>query len=77
MPNSKPPIAFIAAGLVLLVMPLLIALGIGVLGLAAGMPDSDPGVSRVMLTGFLVWIVLVVLAVAVFLTKLLRRQSRS
>ncbi|HEY1305155.1 MAG TPA: hypothetical protein VGF24_16475 [Vicinamibacterales bacterium] len=77
MPDSKPPTAFIVAGLVLLVMPLLIALGIGVLGLAAGMPDSDPRVSRVMLTGFLVWIVVVVLAVAVFLTKLLRRQSRS
>jgi hypothetical protein len=77
MPNSKPPTAFIVAGLVLLVMPLLIALGIGVLGLAAGMPDTDPGVSRIKLIGLLVWILFVVLAVAIFLAKLLRRRSSS
>jgi hypothetical protein len=58
---SKPPPAFIAAGVVLLAMPLLIALGIGVLGLTAGLPDTDPTVSRVML----------------FLAKLLRGTSRS
>jgi hypothetical protein len=74
---SKPPPAFIAAGVVLLAMPLLIALGIGVLGLTAGLPDTDPTVSRVMLTGFIVWIVLVAVIVALFLAKLLRGTSRS
>jgi hypothetical protein len=74
---SKPPPAFIAAGVVLLAMPLLIALGIGVLGLTAGLPDTDPTVSRVMLTGFIVWIVLVAVIVTLFLAKLLRGTSRS
>jgi len=74
---SKPPTAFIAAGVVLLAMPLLMALGIGVLGLTAGLPDTDPTVSRVMLTGFLVWIVIVTIAVTVFLAMLLRKSPRS
>lgn len=74
---SKPPTAFIAAGVVLLAMPLLIALGIGVLGLTAGLPDTDPTVSRVMLTVFLVWVVLVAIAVTVFLARLLRKSPRS
>jgi len=73
----RPPTAFIAAGVVLLAMPLLIALGIGVLGITAGFPDTDPAVSRVMLTGFVVWIVLVAIAVTVFLAKLLRNKPRS
>jgi hypothetical protein len=74
---SKPPTAFIAAGVVLLAMPLLIALGIGVLGVTAGFPDTDPTTSRVMLTGFVVWIALVSIAVAVFLARLLRKSPRS
>jgi hypothetical protein len=73
----KPPTAFIAAGVVLLAMPLLIALGIGVLGLSAGLPDTDPTVSRVMLTGFVIWIVLVTIIVIVFLARLLRKHPRS
>jgi len=73
----KPPTAFIAAGVVLLAVPLLIALGIGVLGLTAGLPDTDPTVNRVMLTGFIVWIVLVVAIATVFLVRLLRGTSRS
>jgi hypothetical protein len=74
---SQPPTAFIAAGVVLVAMPLLIAFGIGVLGFTAGLPDSDPTVSRVMLIGFIVWIVLVAIATTVFLAKLLRKSSRS
>lgn len=58
-------------------MPLLIALGIGVLGLTAGFPDTDPTVNRVMLTGFVIWIVLVAIVVTVFLAKLLRQSPRS
>jgi hypothetical protein len=73
---AKPPTAFIAAGVVLLAMPLLIALGIGVLGLTAGLPDTDPTVSRAMLAGFVIWIVLVAIIVAVFLAKLLRTNPR-
>jgi len=72
----RPPTAFIAAGVVLLAMPLLIALGIGVLAVTAGFPDTDPAISRVMLTGFVVWIVLVAIAVTVFLAKLLGKQRR-
>jgi hypothetical protein len=74
---NKPPTAFVAAGVVLLAMPLLIALGIGVLGLSAGLPDADPTVSRVMLTGFVVWIVLVAIIVTVFLARLIRNSPRS
>ena len=73
----KPPTAFIAAGAVLLVLPLLIAVGIGVLGLTAGMPYTDPNLSRVMLLGLVVWIVLVAIGVAVFLVRLLRTSPRS
>lgn len=76
MPPTKTPTAFIAAGAVLLAMPLLIAFGILVLGVAAGMPDSDPQVSGVFLTGFIVWILLVVVIVTVFVVKLLRRQRQ-
>ena len=74
---AKPPTAFIAAIAVLLVLPLLIALGIGVIGLSAGMPDTDPGLSRVVLIGFVVWMVLVAIGIAVFLTRLLRKSPRS
>jgi hypothetical protein len=74
---AKPPTAFIAAGVVLLAMPLLIAFGIGVLGVTAGFPDTDPAVSRVMLIGFVVWIVLVAIVCTVFLAKLLRNSPRS
>jgi hypothetical protein len=74
---AKPPTAFIAAGVVLLAMPLLIAFGIGVLGVTAGFPDTDPAFSRVMLVGFVVWIVLVAIVCTVFLAKLLRNSPRS
>ena len=74
---AKPPTAFIAAGVVLLAMPLLIAFGIGVLGVTAGFPDTDPAVSRVMLIGLVVWIVLVAIVCTVFLAKLLRNSPRS
>jgi hypothetical protein len=74
---GKLPTAFIAAGVVLVAMPLLIALGIGVLGVTAGFPDTDPAVSRVMLIGFVVWIVIVAILCTVFLAKLLRNSPRS
>ena len=73
MPESKPQTAFIAAGAVLIAMPLLIAFGIAVLGITAGFPQSDPQFSRVMLTGFVAWVVFVFVAVAVFVIRLLRR----
>ena len=77
MSTSRPPTAFIAAALVLLVMPLLIAIGIGTLGLATGLPENDPRVSRVMLAGFAIWILLVLVIVAIFAARLLRRSSRT
>ena len=78
MPPSKLPVPFIAAGVVLLVMPLLIAVGIGVLGLSMGLPDTDPRVSsRVLLIGFAVWIIFVAIGVAVFVSRLLRRSPKS
>ena len=77
MAASKPPVAFIAAGVVLLVMPLLVAFGIGLLGLSMGLPESDPQISsRVLLIGFAVWIALVAIGVAVFMTLLLRRSRK-
>ena len=77
MPPSKVPVAFIAAGVVLLVMPLLVAFGIGVLGLSMGLPDTDPRVSsRVLLIGFAVWVILVAIVVAVFMSRLLRRAQK-
>ena len=77
MPPSKLPVAFIAAGVVLLVMPLLVAFGIGVLGLSMGLPDTDPRVSsRVLLIGFAVWVILVAIVVAVFMSRLLRRAQK-
>lgn len=74
MPESKPPTAFIAAGVVLVAMPLLIAFGIAVVGVTAGFPDSDPQISGVMLTGFVVWVLFVFVIVTVFVIRLLRRR---
>lgn len=78
MAASKPPVAFIAAAVVLLVMPLLVAFGIGLLGLSMGLPENDPQISsRVLLIGFATWIILVAIGVAVFTTLLLRRSRKS
>lgn len=75
-PPTKPPTAFIAAGAVLLAMPLLIAFGMLALGIAAGMPDSDPQVSSAFVIGFAVWILVVVVIVTVFVVRLLRRRQQ-
>lgn len=85
MPTPKPYLAFVAAFLVLLVMPLLVMFGLMALGLATGagmmsemsrmMGGGDT--SGVMLGFFVVWVVLVVTAVLAIIALMIRRAARS
>jgi hypothetical protein len=84
MPIAKPQIAFIAAALVLLVMPLLVMFGLTALGIAthagmmARMSRMMNGDARNMfLVVFVVWALLVFVAVLAFISYLMRRASRS
>jgi glucan phosphoethanolaminetransferase (alkaline phosphatase superfamily) len=84
MPTPKPYLAFVAAFLVLLVMPLLVMIGLMAFGLATGagmmsemsrMMDGETG--GVMLGVFVVWVVLVLSAVLAVIALLIRRAARS
>jgi hypothetical protein len=69
----KPPIAFIAAALVLLVLPLLTVFGLSALGVVA---QSGPDHDGLLLLVFSVW-VLVALAVVLILVARVSRRMRS
>jgi hypothetical protein len=84
MPTSKPQVAFTAAALVLLVMPLLVMFGLSALGFAiragtmsriGGMMNGEAG--NVVLTVFVVWVLLVVAVVLALVSRLIRRSARS
>ena len=82
MQKAKPEVAFLAAFLALLVMPLLVALGLSLFGLAAGLQAS---VDRMVSGGagwaptvvFLVWVGLVVDVVLMLISRLIRSTARS
>jgi hypothetical protein len=83
MPTSRPQIAFLAAALVLLVLPILVMLGLSALGVAMhfGMMSQmermmNGEASAVFLVLFIAW-VLIVLAVVFALVSRLVRATRS
>ena len=83
MPTSRPQIAFLAAALVLLVLPVLVMLGLSALGMAMhfGMMSQMERImngqaSAPFLVLFITW-VLLVLAVVVALVSRLARTTRS
>ena len=84
MPESRQPrpvTAFIAAAMVLLVLPILLLLGLGVLGVASGYFSGterpvDLTSSWPALSLFIVWVVLVVAVVLTFAFRLASRLTR-
>jgi hypothetical protein len=83
MPTPKPYVAFAAAALALLVLPVLVMAGLMAIGLAsgAGMMSQMRGVmdgdAAVVLSLFVVWTTLVVIAVLAAITLMVRRARRS
>lgn len=82
MDKPQPQVAFIAAFLALLVLPLLAMIGVSTLGLAAGMLASmdrmmNGNAGWVLLGIFIVWVVLVVAAILLLISSLSRRGMRS
>ena len=73
-PPKRPQTEFIAAGLVLLVMPIVVAFGLGVISLVADM--IYPGMSKAaILTAFGAWLLLVAAVISVIVARLIRRSS--
>jgi hypothetical protein len=80
--EPQPQLAFIAAFLALLVLPLLAMIGVSTLGLAAAMLASmdrmmNGNAGWVLLGIFIVWVVLVVAAILLLISRLSRRGMRS
>ena len=73
--QSEAQVAFIAAGIVLLGLPLLVAFGLATIALvtSAGSSGETDGVAWML---FAVWVVLVVAAVLVFAVRFIRRRTR-
>jgi hypothetical protein len=81
MEKPQPQVAFIAAFLALLVLPLLALFGLSALGLAAGMLAPvdrmmNGNAAWVLLGLFVVWVVLVVAAIVGLVSRLGRRIAR-
>ena len=73
-PPKRKQTEFIAAGLVLLVMPIVVAFGLGVISLVADM--VFPGMSKTtILTAFAAWLLLVAAVISVIVARLIRRSS--
>jgi hypothetical protein len=73
-PPNREQTAFIAAGLVLLVMPIVVAFGLGVISLVVDM--IYPGMSKAtILTAFAAWVLLVAAVISVIVARLVRRSS--
>lgn len=82
MPTSRPPIAFLAAALVLLVLPVLVMVGLSALGMAmhVGMMSQMERMmngegSAAFLLLFIAWVL--ALAVVIGLASRLVRTARS
>jgi hypothetical protein len=72
--RSEAQVAFIAAAVVLLALPLLVAFGLAVIALAtrAGTSGETDWIVWML---FVVWVVLVVAAVLVFAVRFIRRSA--
>ena len=84
LPDANTPVAFIAAAIVLLVMPVVFLIGLAALGLAAraslGSRAADlirGDAGPLVLGVIVVWGLLVMAAVLVFVSRLIRRSTRS
>jgi hypothetical protein len=80
--KPRPQVAFLAAALVLLVMPVLALFGLSALGLAAGILASmnravEGTASWLLLALFISWVVLVVGVVLLLVARLTRRTTTS
>jgi len=79
--TPRPEEAFVAAALVLLVMPLLVVTGLTALSLVAatGILNRiiDGYAPIVLLVAFIVWVLLVVMAILALISRLTRRFTRS
>jgi hypothetical protein len=81
--STKPEaqLAFIAAGLVLLALPLLVVAGAAALALALRMTGTGDVLGGdagwLVWSLFAAWVVLVVVAVLLFAVRLVRRRLRS
>jgi hypothetical protein len=81
MPTPKPYVAFAAAALALLVLPVLVMAGLMAIGLASGagmmsqMRGAMDGDSAVVLSLFVVWTTLMVIAVLAAITLMIRRGA--
>ena len=72
--RSEAQVAFIAAGIVLLALPLLVMFGLAAIALATRAGTS--GETDWMVWAFFVtWVVLVVTAVLVFAIRFIRRRA--
>ena len=81
MQKSQPQVAFVAAALALLVLPLLVLFGLAALGLAGLLSPIDNLMNGefggAWLAAFVVWVLLVVAAVLMLIARFVRRTSRS
>lgn len=80
MSETSPRVAFIAAALVLLVMPMIFVVGLIGLPLIAGgtaWTEMDAQASVPMLTLTITWGMLVMLGVLMVVRRLIRRSARS
>ena len=80
MEKPQPQVAFIAAFLALLVLPLLVMFGLSALGIAAGMLAPmdrmmDGNAGWLLLAIFVVWVVLVIAAVLLLISRLSQRTT--
>ena len=73
--ESEAQVTFIAAGIVLLALPLLVMFGLAAIALvtSAGSSSETDWIARML---FAVWVVLVVAAVLVFAVRFIRRRTR-
>ena len=81
MPTKKPQLAFTAAALVLLALPLLAMVALGAIAMiaasAAASPDAPDNLPALTVTAMVGAIVLVFALVLAGVTVLIRRVSRS
>jgi len=78
--KPQPQVAFLAAALVLLVMPVLVLFGVSALGLAAGVLASmnramEGTAAWLLFALFMCWVVLVVGVVLLLVARLTQRTT--
>jgi threonine/homoserine/homoserine lactone efflux protein len=77
--RSRPQVAFLAAALALLVLPLAVMFGLTALGVLLSPSDNlmDRELGGMWLAVFVIWVLVVIAAVLALIARLVRRTSRS